>query len=396
MITEPKRIYNFALFLTLFISTSAISESLIVQKQKFSLKNYTTTNGSELPIVEVGWESYGQLNEEKDNAILITHHFTATSHAAGKYSPDDARAGYWDSIIGPGKAIDTNKFFVLSSDTLVNANVHLPHVITTGPASINPQTQKPYGLDFPVVTIRDFVNVQNALVKSLGIKKLHAIVGASMGSHQALEWASAFPDEVDRVISIIGIGESDSWKKANIESWAAPIKEDPLWNKGNYYDSEPPLDGLQRSLASIILFAHHGYIFDRRFKEKMNIDRAPSESVINDFEVTSWIKKAAAKRAPTVDANHILYLTRACQLFRIGHKSSLALGIAPIKAKIMLFPAKNDVLLAKYNMEKLYTEMLMQKKDVTYEEIEGPWGHLDGIYAIGVKATKIRNFLEND
>ena len=131
-------------------------------------------SGVTLSQVDVGWESYGTLNKAKDNVVLITHYFSGTSHAAGKYKADDALAGYWDALIGPGKAIDTNKYFVISSDTLVNANWHDPNVITTGPASTNPATGKPYGLDFPVVTITDFVEVQKRLLDSLGINKLHA------------------------------------------------------------------------------------------------------------------------------------------------------------------------------------------------------------------------------
>jgi homoserine O-acetyltransferase/O-succinyltransferase len=131
--------------------------------------------------VKIGWESYGPLNAEKSNAILITHYFSGTSHAAGKYKPGGA-PGIGDAIIGPGKPLDTDKYFILSSDTLVNLNTKDPNVVTTGPASIDPATGKRYGLSFSVVTIRDFVNVQKALVESLGIKKLVAVAGASMGA----------------------------------------------------------------------------------------------------------------------------------------------------------------------------------------------------------------------
>ena len=145
----------------------------MVQKQKFTLDSYTTENGQTITPVNIGWEAYGKLNADKSNVILITHYFSGSSHAAGKYQQDDATPGYWDAIIGPGKAIDTNKFYVISSDTLVNANVFDKNVITTGPATTNPATGKPYGLAFPVVTIGDFVEVQKALLDSLGINKLY-------------------------------------------------------------------------------------------------------------------------------------------------------------------------------------------------------------------------------
>ena len=146
------------------------------------------------------------------NSGFLNRHFKSYLlffvHAAGKYKADDALAGYWDALIGPGKI---NKYFVISSDTLVNANWHDPNVITTGPASTNPATGKPYGLDFPVVTITDFVEVQKRLLDSLGINKLHAVIGASMGSFQALEWAVRYPEQVERLVHVIGAATMDAW-----------------------------------------------------------------------------------------------------------------------------------------------------------------------------------------
>src|SRR4029077_1241621 len=127
------------------------------------------------------------------------------------YAASDAAPGYWNSIIGPGKAIDTNKYYVLSSDTLVNLNVNAPNVVTTGPASTNPDTAKPYAMSFPVVSIKDFVNVQKALVESLGIRKLKAVMGASMGALQAYEWAASYPEMVERVIPVIGMPAADAF-----------------------------------------------------------------------------------------------------------------------------------------------------------------------------------------
>src|SRR5690554_6071216 len=196
-------------------------ESLpLVEKQAFVTTNFETFGGEVIPEVRVGWEAYGELNAAKDNVILITHFFSGNSHAAGKYAETDPMPGYWDAIIGPGKAIDTNRFYVISSDTLVNQEPHNPNVITTGPASINPATGKPYGLDFPVVTMRDFVNVQKRLLESLGIEKLHAVIGPSMGSLQALEWTVAYPDWVERLIHVIGMAEADPWTIANLQQWA--------------------------------------------------------------------------------------------------------------------------------------------------------------------------------
>jgi len=174
-----------ALFALLVLAAApAEAQELITKKQVFELASFATQSGRTLERVKVGWESYGTLNAEKSNAILICHFFSGTSHAAGKYAEAEKVAGYWDTIIGPGKAIDTNRFYVLSSDTLVNLSPGDPNVTTTGPASTNPDTGKPYGYGangFPVVSIRDFIEVQKKLVDSLGIRKLVMVGGASMG-----------------------------------------------------------------------------------------------------------------------------------------------------------------------------------------------------------------------
>src|SRR5712692_1214975 len=201
-----------ALFvLALPFGVAAQTADLIVAKKTFEMPSYTTAGGQTIKAVKIGWEAAGTLNADKSNAILITHFFSGTGHAFGKYAASDAVPGYWDAIIGPGKAIDTDKYYVLSSDTLVNLNVKAGNVITTGPASINPDTGKPYGMSFPVVSIKDFVNVQRALIESLGIKKLKAVIGASMGALQAYEWAASYPDTVERIIAVIGVPAADPY-----------------------------------------------------------------------------------------------------------------------------------------------------------------------------------------
>ena len=220
--------------LVLLSPAAALAQNdLIVEKKTFAMPSYTTVAGATIKDVKIGWEAAGTLNADKSNAILITHFFTGTSHAFGKYKADDKAAGYWDYLIGPGKTIDTNKFYVLSSDTLVNLNVNAPNVVTTGPASINPDTGKPYGMSFPVVSIKDFVRVQKALTDSLGIRKLHAVVGASMGALQTYEWAASFPQAVDRIVPVIGTPRADAFLIEWLNIWAAPIKLDPNWNGGN-------------------------------------------------------------------------------------------------------------------------------------------------------------------
>ncbi|MDX3775072.1 homoserine O-acetyltransferase [Chromatiaceae bacterium AAb-1] len=385
------RIIHNTLLLGLLL-VSYCSQAMLVQKQHFELAEFTTENGAVIKQVKTGWEAYGTLNEDKSNVILVTHFFSGTSHAAGKYTEQDPLPGYWDAIIGPGKAIDTDKFYVISSDTLVNANVFDPNVITTGPASINPATGKPYGLDFPVVTVGDFVEVQKALLDSLGIDKLYAVIGASMGSFQAIEWATRYPDKVERLIPVIGTAYIDAWTAVKLERWAYPIKTDPDWNDGNYYDKGQPTQGLITALAYIIQDAVFPAGFNLRYPVPAT-DKAPHTDIRATFSAWDQLMGHAAIRADLQDANHILYLVRASQLFRAGMGDNWQDAVKRIKAKTLFLPATGDLLLypamAKTSMEAINGP----EQQTEYAEIPGIWGHLDGVVGIAAVADKIRQFL---
>lgn len=387
---------QFLVLNTLFLLWASIAqaETLLVEKKRFTTKDFETVSGKVIKQVDVGWESYGELNKDKSNVILITHFFSGTSHAAGKYAESDPIPGYWDAIIGPGKAIDTNKYFVISSDTLVNANVHLPNVITTGPSSINPDTGKPYALDFPVVTIRDFVNVQKRLLDSLGIKKLHAVVGASMGSFQALEWSIAYPDMVERMASVIGVGQMDAWTIAMLEHWAAPIRLDPNWNNGNYYSGKPPLQGLSQTASLIAQTAMAPAGFNFSTQKFPTWDAAPLQDIRNNFQMVDWLKGRGDQRAAMQDANHILYLVRASQLFVAGHNGDFEGSMKKIKAKTLFLPAAGDLLLSPKLAKAAHDLRVKQGGNSQYDEIPGIWGHLDGIFSISQKADVLSKFLE--
>ncbi|ASM55593.1 homoserine O-acetyltransferase [Pseudoalteromonas nigrifaciens] len=385
--------------LLLIVSTVAYSNDktapMLVEKQHFTTKNFTTVSGVTLSQVDVGWESYGTLNKAKDNVVLITHYFSGTSHAAGKYKADDALAGYWDALIGPGKAIDTNKYFVISSDTLVNANWHDPNVITTGPASTNPATGKPYGLDFPVVTITDFVEVQKRLLDSLGINKLHAVMGASMGSFQALEWAVRYPEQVERLVHVIGAATMDAWTVSALEKWAMPIRLDKNWQQGNYYNKERPLAGLTATLLNITQDAMHPLIYNASFPHFEVLDDGALQDIRTLPKVNQVLEARALAKAKLQDANHVLYLVRASQLFTAGRSANLTDALKKVQAKTLLLPATNDLLLRPENVRKMHSIMDELGKEVTISEIAGGWGHLDGLFSIAPKAQQISEFLAN-
>lgn len=366
----------------------------LVEKEVFEMEEYTTQGGETIGPVEVGWEAYGTLNEARDNVILITHFFSGTSHAAGRYSEDDGAPGYWDAIIGPGKPLDTDKYYIIASDTLVNLNVHDPQVTTTGPASTNPETDEPWGLDFPMVTIRDFIEVQKALLESQDIERLHAVMGASMGALQALEWASAYPDRVERVIPVIGAGVADPWLLATLNTWAAPIRVDANWNDGDYYDDEPPLDGLREALKLVTLNANHWEWANESFDRSWADDEAdPARDLEARYAIEETLDELAAARAELADANHLLYLVKANQAFLTGHGESLEEGLAAIEAPTMLLYSEDDLVFNPAGVRRTAELIGADGTSVELFPLIGSRGHLNGVLGIDQASEELELFL---
>jgi homoserine O-acetyltransferase len=363
------------------LGAAAQTADLILEKKTFEMPSYTTVGGATIKNVKIGWEAAGTLNADKSNAILITHFFSGTSHAFGKYAASDAAPGYWDAIIGPGKAIDTNKYYVISSDTLVNLNARAPNVVTTGPASINPDTGKPYGMGFPVVSIKDFVNVQRALIESLGIKKLNAVAGASMGALQAYEWAASYPDMVGRIIAVIGTPGADPYLIAWLDIWAEPIRLDPKWNNGDYYDKEPPLAGLAAALKIITLHANHWDWAAKTQAGPAEAGKDPGQAFDSKFKIQATLDTAAAARAKTADANHLLYLVKANQL--------ASADPSKIKVPALVLYSPTDVVFYAPFVEDAAKRIPRAETGT----ITGPNGHLNGVLAIGQAADRISAFL---
>ncbi len=367
---------------------AAGAQDMIVEKKTFELPSFTTVSGRTVKGVKVGWEAYGKLNEAKDNVVLITHFFSGTSHAAGKYTPGDKAPGYWDAIIGPGKAIDTNKYYVVASDTLANLSPKDPTVVTTGPASINPDTGKPYGLDFPLVTIKDFVNVQKALLESLGITRLKAVVGASMGALQAYEWAASYPDMVERIIPVIGAPTADAYLIGWLSLWAQPILDDPNWNKGDYYGKEPPVAGLKTALKLVTLHANAAEWADRTFGRALADEaKNPFVAVENKFKIETALDQAATARANVADANHFLYLVKASQ--------SAAVDPAKITVPTMLLYSPTDQVFLADSVRAQFALIKNARLKVS-KTIAGPYGHLNGVLEIRRVASDITQFLDHD
>lgn len=372
--------------------TSGTAHALdaIVKKQTFELPSYTTVGGAPLREVKIGWEAYGTLNADKSNVILITHFFSGTSHAAGKYKESDAAPGYWDAIIGPGKPLDTNKFYIISSDTLVNLNANDPNVVTTGPATAAPDTGKPYGTSFPVVTIRDFVNVQKALLDSLGITKLYAVMGPSMGALQAYEWATGYPEVVERVVPVIAAGEADGWLVGWLDAWASPIRVDPNFNNGDYYGRTPPKQGLTAALKLVTLSAGAPPWANNTFGRKWTeAGKDPALSMDNHYAIETKLDEVAAARAEIADANHFLYLVKANQIFAAGGD----VGLKRIKAPVLLISADDDLLFHPSAIQRTADEIRKGGAKVEQVKITGGRGHLNGIGNIQEAGEAISRFL---
>lgn len=369
---------------------------LIVEKKVFEMPSYATLGGGTIKNVRIGWQSAGTLNADRSNAILVTHFFSGNSHAFGKYKAEDQAAGYWDAVIGPGKAIDTDKYFVLSSDTLVNLNANMPGVTTTGPASVNPDTGKPYGMDFPVVGIGDFVNVQKALVESLGIRRLHAVAGPSMGALQAYDWAARHPDMVERIMPVIGAAEASPWLIAWLDVWAAPIRLDPKWNGGDYYGKEPPTAGLVEALKVVSLHANHWDWAEKSFgRAHAEGGKDPAQAMANRYRIETFLTTAGAARARISDANHFLYLVKANQTFAPGGAQTLDEAAKKIKAKTLLLYAPGDQVFPAPWIKA--TEAALKANGVAVEsaEIDGPLGHLNGVVGLAPHAARIAAFLSH-
>ncbi len=358
---------------------------MIAEKKVFELPRYTTRGGVPLKQVRIGWESYGTLDRERSNAVLVTHYFSATSHAAGRYAATDALPGYWDAIIGPGKAIDTDKFFVLSSDTLVNLNARDPNVVTTGPASVNPDTDRRYGMRFPIVSIDDFVEVQKALVESLGIKRLRAVVGPSMGALQAYQWASSHPDMVGRIMPVIGAAGGDPFLIAWLDIWAQPVRLDAKWRAGDYPETDPPVAGLTAALKTVALHANQSE-WAATFGYAPALPGCdPARALSHRFMIEDMLDQLAGTRVATADANNFLYLIRANQLARADARR--------IKAPTLILYSPTDLVFPQPWIERTAAVIREAGTPVDIAPLHGPNGHLNGVLHIAQASDRIAAFL---
>ncbi|HEX7642098.1 MAG TPA: homoserine O-acetyltransferase [Burkholderiaceae bacterium] len=364
--------------------------TLLTEKKVFQLPSFTTVGGRTIREVKIGYETFGKLNAAGDNAILVCHYFSGSSHCAGKYREDDAAPGYWDAIIGPGKPIDTDRFFVVSADTLSNLGAKDPMVTTTGPASIDPDSGKPYGSNFPLLTIRDFVRTQKALLDELGVKRLHCVAGPSMGAMQTMEWGAQYPDMVQRLLPVIGPGlRAEPFLIAQIDTWAAPILLDPNWRGGDYFGGPEPVDGLRESLKIVTVNARApgwAATYERAWH-----DADPLADRENCYRIESALDEIAVDRSRFAEAAHLVHLVRTCRNFDVSERGGT---VAAIKATTLFISVKSEILMFPAYTRCAVEVLRAQGTQAELLELDTPGGHLDGIFEIAVAAEAIRKFLD--
>ncbi len=363
----------------------------IVESREFTFDSFTFRSGRTLGPVTLAYETYGTLNAQKNNAILLTHALSGSAHAAGYHSSDDRHPGWWDLYVGPGKPFDTDNYFIICSNVIGGCNG------STGPSSINPETGKPYGLDFPMVTIHDMVNCQWHLIQHLGIDRLLSIAGGSMGGMQALKWSIMYPDMVGSVISIATSASLSAQGIALNEVGRQAIMNDPNWNGGNYYGSKGPDAGL--SLARMI--GHITYLSEKHMHEKFGRRYKDEDPTItrfdNVFMVESYLHYQGTKFVDRFDANTYLYITKAIDYFDLKKDyGTLHNAFSSVKSNFLIISFTSDWLYPSSQSKEIVQALRANGKNVMYTDIETDMGHDTFLIDYEPLKRNITNFLKRE
>lgn len=327
--------------------------------------------GETLEAYDLVYEAYGELNAARDNAVLVCHALSGTHHVAGYYSMEDRKPGWWESLVGPGKVIDTNRFYVVGVNNLGGCNG------STGPTSINPQTNKPYGPDFPFVTVADWVEAQSRLTQRLGIKQWAAVVGGSLGGMQVLQWAVDFPDSLRHAIVIAAAPKLTAQNIAFNEVARQAIRTDPEFHNGHYYEHDTIPE---RGLRIARMLGHLTYMSDDIMAEKFG--RALREGSINfdygiEFQVESYLRHQADSFVRTFDANTYLLMTKALDYFdpAAASGSDLASVLANVSADFFVISFTSDWRFSPQRSHEIVKALHDNDLNVSYAEIESHHGH---------------------
>jgi homoserine O-acetyltransferase len=310
--------------------------------------------GARLGPVTLAYETLGTLNADRSNAILVLHALTGDAHVAGVHTADEARPGWWDNMVGPGRPVDTDRYFVLCSNILGGCSG------STGPGSINPATGRPYGLGFPMVTIRDMVRAQKELVDHLGISRLLAVIGGSVGGMQVLRWCVDYPEMLVSAIPLATTTRHSAQAIAFNEVARQAIMADPAWQGGDYYGSAGPAHGL----AVARMIGH------RLHRSALSFD------LTGDFQVESYLHHQGRKFVDRFDANSLLYITKAADYFDLQRgEGCLLINEALADVSFLVVSFTSDWLYPTYQSREIVSALKKNGGDVSFCEIEAQWGH---------------------
>lgn len=347
--------------------------------------------GGDIDGFTLRYETYGKLSADRSNAILVPHALTGDHHVAGRHTPEDKKPGWWDSLVGPGKPVDTDKFFVIGVNSLGGCRG------STGPGSVNPRTGAVYGIDFPRLTLGDMVRAQEKLISHLGIQKLHAVVGGSMGGMKALLWATLYPERVGRLLVMACSARQNAQAIAFNEVGRSAIVRDPGWANGRYTADGGPRTGL----AVARMMAHITYLSDRSLERKFGREKQAGGNEAGDpfgieFQVESYLRHQGISFIDRFDANTYLYITKAVDRFDLADGKPLELALAGVKARTLVVGFSSDWLYPPEQNRDIALALVRAGKAAAYAEIETDAGH-DGFLLPSTALHKgVRRFLEHD
>jgi homoserine O-acetyltransferase len=342
--------------------------------------------GEVLERVAVAYEAYGQLNEDGTNAVLVTHALTGSAHAAGT-TDRESIPGWWDPLIGPGKPIDTNRFFVVSSNVLGGCYG------TTGPSSLSPADGRPYGPRFPRYTVRDMVQAQKRLLDALGVRSVRAVIGGSMGGMQVLEWAATYPELVRGIVPIAIGARHSAWAIGLNEVARRAIMADPLWQNGNYPVERQPETGLGLARAIAMLTYRSYGSLEAKFGRERHAEQPGGDALHSSFQIASYLDYQGVKLVKRFDANTYIQLTRAMDEYDVtAGRGSLSQVLGGLSLPTLVMGIDSDVLYPESEAQELASHI----PGAHYTRISSPHGHDAFLIEYSQLAVRIRDFLAAD
>jgi homoserine O-acetyltransferase/O-succinyltransferase len=367
----------------------------IVERKQFTFADaadpMSLDCGASLGPITLAYETYGALNADSSNAILLTHALSGDAHVAGRHAEEDKKPGWWDTMVGPGKAFDTNRFFIICSNVLGGCQG------STGPSSIDPTMGKPFGLTFPIITIADMVRAQRELIRHLGIEKLLCVAGGSMGGMQTLEWVTLYPTMMQSAMVIASTHRSGAQQIAFDAVGRNAIQADPQFKNGQYHDAEAPANGLAiaRMLAHITYLSEEGMHgkFGRTLQDKDQLEYGFN----NEFTVESYLNYQGAQFVNRFDANTYMYVTKALDYFDISERyGSLDAAMEQVQCNVLVLSYSSDWLYPPAHSKQIVDALASQQKDVTYCNIESSYGHDGFLLEVETMDAIVSGFLKHN